>query len=179
MRKFSIHPLAGFTLMELLITIAIMAVFLAVAVPSFYTVIQNNYSNSVNRDFIASLQYARSEAIKRSTSVSVCATSDSSFTACGTNWSLGWIVFADVNGNGVYNAGTDTILRAIALGGKNASITSTPSVNSATYTNTGFSAANTSNVTFTVSATGCSGPYAHQVAISITGRPVLTDINCP
>jgi type IV fimbrial biogenesis protein FimT len=178
-KNFNSKQNAGFTLMELIVTICVMGILLAIAIPSFYTVIQNNYAGSVNNDFVISLQYARSEAIKRATSVSVCATSSSAFTACGSSWSLGWIVFVDVSGNGVYNAGVDTIVRTVALNGQNATVTSVPSVNSATYNSAGFSAPSTSNVTFTVSATGCSGTYAHTVAISLTGRINVTAITCP
>lgn len=64
--------IAGFTLVELMITIAVLAVILAIATPSFTTVINNNRLTAQTNDLVAALQMARSEALKRNSSVAVC-----------------------------------------------------------------------------------------------------------
>ncbi len=106
-------PDAGFTLIELIITVTVAAVLLGLAVPSFQTMMQNNRLVSQANEFITTLNLARSEAVKRGTRVTVCASSGG--TACdggGTGiWTTGWIVFTDPNNVGVYDAASETILQ--------------------------------------------------------------------
>lgn len=84
----------GFTLMELIITVAIAAIVLAVGVPSFQGMMRNNRAATQANEMIAALNLARSEAAKRGSRVSLCPSS--SGTGCGgTDWSSGWIVFVD------------------------------------------------------------------------------------
>lgn len=83
----------GFTLIELLITIAVFLVLVGLGVPSFMSAIKNSKLNRDYSQLIGSLYLARSEAVKRSGTVTVCAreTDDS----CGTDWNNGWLVFTD------------------------------------------------------------------------------------
>lgn len=171
--------ICGFTLIELIIVVSMMAIVMAIAIPSFQSTIQNNYSVSTSNQLVNSFNFARSEAIKRNLPVSVCATADGTFTSCGSAWTTGWIIFVDTAGNGVYNSGTDTILRTELLTGSNATITSSPSINVATYNGSGFAASSTTNVTFTVKATGCTGTSGRTIAISMTGRLLVTSVACP
>jgi type IV fimbrial biogenesis protein FimT len=92
---------AGFTLIELLITISIMAILLAVAVPSFQNVALSSKLTSQANNFVASVQLARSEAIKRNATVTLCASSDGS--TCTGAWKDGWVVRA--GGAVVYRQG--------------------------------------------------------------------------
>jgi len=103
----------GFTLIELIVTISVVAILLTIAIPNFQTFVLNNRLTGQANDMMTALNYARSEAIKRGLPVSM---SSNSGTA---DWSAGWIVFADPNNDGIFNAG-DTKLRAVpALGGSN------------------------------------------------------------
>jgi type IV fimbrial biogenesis protein FimT len=83
----------GFTLIELVVTIAVGGILVALAVPSFTTFIQNSRLTAQTNSLVSSLDYARSEAIKRDAAVSVCAT-DAGATTCNgsATWSTGWIV---------------------------------------------------------------------------------------
>ncbi|MGQ7844117.1 GspH/FimT family pseudopilin [Granulosicoccus sp. 3-233] len=87
------HSVRGFTLMELLITLAVAGILLGIAVPSFKETLQQSRQDSRVMDLTGALTFARSEAIKQSSRVSVCARN--SDTSCGTNWNQGWIVFVD------------------------------------------------------------------------------------
>ena len=114
----------GFTLIELMITIAIASILMTLAVPSFSLMINNSKITSATNEFIGSLNLARSEALKRSSDVSVCK-SNTAFTACDTTAATfttnGWLVFTDCNANGVVDkttataactdGGVDTILK--------------------------------------------------------------------
>jgi len=100
----------GFTLIELMVTIAILAIVLTIGVPSFQTVIQNNRLVSQYNDTLTSITTARSEAIKNGTTITMCGSTNS--TACNTtSWELGWIVFTDSDADRVVDAGVDTLLR--------------------------------------------------------------------
>lgn len=81
----------GFTMIELLIAIALAAIIMGLAVPSFMDFMIRNRLNSYNNEFVAALATARSEAVRRGTTVSVC--KRASDTSCvGGAWSNGWLV---------------------------------------------------------------------------------------
>lgn len=104
---------AGFTLIELLITLVVATLVLVWGIPSFQSVIRNNRLISQTNELIGSLNVARSEAIKRGSTVSVCKSkngtqcNDSSTCTGGASgsvgWSDGWIVFL----NNASGSGTD------------------------------------------------------------------------
>lgn len=100
----------GFTLIELMMVVLIAAILLGVGVPSFRSLIQDNRLKTHADVFVTTMNLARSEAIARNATVTVCSTSNG--TGCSGTWSTGWIVFADVNGNGAVDAG-DEVIRAV------------------------------------------------------------------
>lgn len=89
----------GFTLIEMMVTVAVAAILLVMAVPSFQEASLNGKLNSISNSFVAAAQLARSEAIKRNANVTLCASSNG--TSCiGTgagSWAGGWIVLAGTN----------------------------------------------------------------------------------
>ena len=103
-------PIAGFTLVEVLVVITIAAILMAFGVPSYqYVTNSNRIAGEVN-GLLSDMQYARSEAIKEGQTVTVCSSSNATTCSGAPVWSNGWIVFSDVNGDGAVN-GTDTILK--------------------------------------------------------------------
>jgi type IV fimbrial biogenesis protein FimT len=94
-RKPQSAPLApaGFTLVELLITILVLSILLGLAVPAFRSLMQNDQQWVQSNNLLLSLNAARSESIKNDTAAGgqVC-TSSNGVTCTGTPWNQGWIV---------------------------------------------------------------------------------------
>lgn len=94
--KHAMDENRGFTLIELMITIAVMAILMSIAVPAFQSFVQNGRMAGRANEVMAGLAYARSEAVKRAADVTVCASSDGS--TCSGTWTQGWVVL-DQAGN--------------------------------------------------------------------------------
>jgi len=99
----------GYTLIEILITIAMIAILLTLVIPGYRNFILNNQRASVMTELMNSLQFARSEAVTRGAPLTVCRsnTPSAAAPAClgGAGWETGWLVFLDVNGDGDIDAG--------------------------------------------------------------------------
>jgi len=97
----------GFTLIELIITMAIAAIVLTVGVPSFQAMMRNNRAATYTNEFMSALNLARSEAIKRGWRVVLCPGNQA---GCNGNaWGNGWIVFVDADATGDGNFANDPI----------------------------------------------------------------------
>jgi len=97
----------GLTLVELLVTLAVLAIVIAIGIPSLNRYAESNRSASQTNLIVGTLASARSEAIKRGVDVTICASKNpTTAPGCDTaQWELGWIVFADNDQDGVYTAG--------------------------------------------------------------------------
>lgn len=84
---------SGVTLIELMVTVAVVAVLATIAVPGMREFLQANRLAAQSNEFITTLSLARSEALKRGRPVTVCRSMDGA--SCGGEWADGWIVFTD------------------------------------------------------------------------------------
>lgn len=106
-------PVSGFTLVETLVTIAILSVLIALAGPSFRDIQQRWEVQSTAQAMESSLTLARSEAIRRAGKVALRQAS----TACTPGgWSCGWVVFSDQDGDGAQSS-TEPVLQSVELSG--------------------------------------------------------------
>jgi type IV fimbrial biogenesis protein FimT len=81
----------GMTMIEMLIAVVVMAILMAVAVPSFRNASLGSQLSAAANNLLASVQLARSEAIKRNLEVTLCASADGESCAGSGGWEQGWI----------------------------------------------------------------------------------------
>lgn len=105
----------GLTLVELMVTLAVAIILLAVGMPLFSGVVANNRATAQTNTFVAAFKLARSEAVKRATEVAVCAVNDPAANplTCGSNsnWPNGLLVFVDGGTAGTVD-GSDVRIKA-------------------------------------------------------------------
>lgn len=105
---------SGFTLIELMLTIAVLGIVSAFALPSFNQFIENNRNRQMGRELFGSLNYARAIAASRQKTIALCASSDGATCNAGSDWKYGGIVFQDDNRNGKRDAGEELLQRVAA-----------------------------------------------------------------
>ena len=89
----SIRQQRGFTLIEMMVTISIMAILAAVAEPYFDGTILTTKLRSYTNSLVSTVYLARSEAVKRNTQITLCVSADG--VSCGAGgWEQGWIVLS-------------------------------------------------------------------------------------
>lgn len=99
----------GFSLVELMVTVAVLGIVAAIAAPSFANMIRHNQLVSSSNEMIAALQLARTEAVSRRVTATVCPSIDGE--KCSDAVGSEWIVLAPV-------AGKDTVLRTMSANPK-------------------------------------------------------------
>ncbi len=108
-KQFREKKQRGFTLVELMVVLTVSAIIITVAAPPFQSSIEKRRIFTINDSFFAALKLARSEAVARSRTVTVCP-SDDQFTCSGT-WSDGWLVFIDDDKDRVFDVSDDELLK--------------------------------------------------------------------
>ena len=135
MKKYS-----GFTLVELLVVVAIVGLMMAFGVPAMGTYVKNDRLITQINALVGHMAYARSEAVLRSQQVALCASSDLASCA-GNDWGVGWILYVDADGNSNFTVGEEILRVKQPLSGNN-TLTST-FANSFIYDRRGFSSSGT------------------------------------
>ena len=106
----------GFTLGEVLTTLAVAGVSLSLVVPSLASVTRSNLRAGAINELVGTLHLARSEAITRNSPIVVCPSKDSR-TCAPVAWESGWIRFVDVNGNFEADAGEAVLGDSLPVAG--------------------------------------------------------------
>jgi type IV fimbrial biogenesis protein FimT len=170
------HHQAGMTILELLITLAILGIVSFMAVPSFIDTLDRMNSSSAARSLAATFTLARSEAVKAGLDVSICGSQNGA--DCAANgWNGGWIVFIDANADADGAAGSidagDRILRVYEpLGGM--VVTVAPATNIVRYDSKGYGK-NASLLTFTMCPLDGDASNARQIELGLSGRARFID----
>jgi len=176
---------SGFTLVELMVTLAIAIILLSVGVPSFTGTIENSRLTTAANTLITTVNLARSEAIKRGVRVTTCKSSNGTTCTTGGDWSQGWIVFTDEDNNATYSSATETLLRVTGALGNNLTFTGDTNVEDyISYVGSGQSQLSTGDgggfQTGTLSlCDDRTGNFGKDITLSSTGRLSLsTEVAC-
>ena len=103
----------GFSLIEVMVTLAIAAIVVSIAVPSYQTSVQNNRKTTSLNELATAFQLARNTAISRRVIVTVCRSGDGATCLSGGgsgDWTQGWMIFTNPNDNASFDGG-ETLLR--------------------------------------------------------------------
>jgi type IV fimbrial biogenesis protein FimT len=173
MSKQTALPLAssGFSIIEIITTLSIASVLLAIGIPSFQILTQSGRMTTAINTISTHLYLARSEAVKQGFNVVLCPSSDGLNCKDTMIWDEEIIMFADINKNGIKEA-EENLLRHINITSKSIRISTTTGRRKAIYDPKGFSMGK--NVTFTFCDTNNKiDPKA--VIVSNTGRARLSE----
>lgn len=163
------RPVGGFTLVELMVVVALVSILMGFAIPTFRAVSLNSSLSSVSSDFLASLLQARAEALRSGRNAIVIPNT-------GTDWSTGWYVFVDNNNNGSFDAGEPVVGRrdaALPVG-----ITLAPAAsigNSVIFASTGFLRASGSVSAFAICFQAAETSRQRNVIVSRIGRAYINN----
>jgi len=184
---------SGFTLTELMVTLAIVGIIAMVGGPSLKAFVQGSQLVSSSNELISALHVARSEAIKLNSRVTICESSNGTTCATSGNWANGWIVFVDadgmLDGTGApcMAAGTDCLLRihesfndsALTIKGDD---NNGATISSFTFTSRGLPKASNGTARAGVFNV-CSPSGSRAVVLGLSGRARVSDnaavITCP
>ncbi|MHB1145478.1 MAG: GspH/FimT family pseudopilin [Thiobacillus sp.] len=176
---------SGVTLLELMVALAIVAILLAIGIPTFTSLVRSSRLSSATNELVSSLFFARGEAIKRSSRAVICPSATGSSCAGSGDWHQGWIVFGDDNNNASVDAGETVILKRAGLPDGMWLKGNSPVSEYISYTASGGAKlvsgafqAGTLTLCNVMDAPGA----ARQIIVSSTGRPrtvKLTLTSCP
>ena len=170
------RPAAGFTLIELVAVLAILAILMRVAAPGMSRLAATQALAAQSSEFMAALRFARSQALMRGSAVTICASAPGATPrACqgahAADWRGGWIVFADRDRRGWPDDRSpllrvqQPLLRSGGVAGTRGSIS---------FTAAGYSTDASSHYLFSPPAAAApDAPPAVMVCVSKQGRPRL------
>ena len=166
----------GFTLIELIVTLAVAAIVLSVGIPSFRGVIMDNRLVSQSNQFVTSVKMARSAAVRYQRPATVCSSAnfDAAVPTCSANndWSNGWIVWVDKDRDALTDAN-----EIISVFGpiNNASTLSSTTASSFTYDARGFAMTGGGDLTLCDSRTSEMGRL---IKVNSVGRTNVSRQGC-
>ena len=179
-RKITYNSVSGFTLMELMLVVSVLGVLAVVGLPSLGDMVARAETNGASRELQTAFSLAKSEAIKRGQTVSLCASTAG--TDCNADaWNNGWIVFVDANNDADGIAGSvdagDTVLQYFDPTGQ-VTLTSSTDLMQFDYRGLGLNAA-TQDFKFCPSDNDADKARALEVSVTGRARVYYDGLDCP
>ena len=160
---------SGFTLIELIMTMTVAGILLAIGIPSFLYVTSANRASSEINGLLGDMQFARGEAIREGQTVSICPSTTGTSCSGSTNWQTGWLVFSDTGVLGTID-GNDAILKVQRSFSGTDTLTSDHGILFVTFNREGFtSSLPAAGVTFTLHTTPLNPNYTRCLSGTIVG----------
>ena len=171
MRSDACHG-KGFTLVELLVALAIFATLALAAIPAYGDWRERARVRSASAELSGSLALARIRAIESQASITLCPSHDARACSSDSNWSRGWIVFRDAREIRIPPAAGELLERVQRDPADDVRITSNAGRHWLTYRADGSSSG--SNATLVICAVAARSP-ARRVIVSNVGRVRIQD----
>ena len=175
---------SGFTLIELMVSMAVIVVLLTVGVPSFKDFVKNNRVIAETGKVIIAMQVIRSEAVKRGTRSVICASTDQATCSASTDWTTGWITFSDLNqdatlnGDGSCTTEAEQLTKECILRINNPleNVTLTGGANFVQFLPSGLAA--NAPIVFTAKAVNCTKQQQRAITVTRQGRVSSAEQAC-
>ena len=172
-------PSPGFTLIGLLVVVALIAITASIAVPSFQSFLERARTDAAAAEVAGLLSLARSEAIRRNAAVTICRATTATSTMCAqdaqADWGGRWILFQDSDNDQLRAAGEE-IIRVRDAGNAGLALSLAAPVQAIQVTSRGFLSADNA-LAFRVVASG-SDSLARNICVSHSGRVAQRTAEC-
>lgn len=161
---------AGFSLIEMLTTVSVLAILLAIVAPGFASLLSANTLSAAQSELTASIMLARGEALRRGSQVGVAALAPTA----GAEFSGGWVIYQDANSNGQFDAG-ETIIRQQAAMPANVRLATASGTTGIAFSSRGFlTPATLVNITACRASSG--SPKGYRIRLEPVGLADVLEI---
>jgi len=171
---------SGFSLVEMMITVLILSILASIVIPNMRDATRSYQLTSRASYWLNVLNYARSEATKRGSRITLCASSDGASCAGSSQSNLhqGWIIFVDTDNDGTWDAG-EIIVRPGSADSEYTYVLSGTSNSYVSFISNGMTKT-AGNASWSGNITICreAGELGRQVVISPVGRTKMDNVGC-
>lgn len=171
----------GLTLIEMMVTLAVAIILVAVGIPAFRSITANNRAVAQSNALVTALNLSRGEAVKRGAPVTICRAANGACDDESNDWASGWLVFEDSDSSGDINDGEELIRLWDAPSGNPTIVALDDSDNEVHFVRfDSLGAQATAGIpTFEIKNPDCRGDQVRLVSVSATGQISTTRDACP
>jgi type IV fimbrial biogenesis protein FimT len=168
---------AAFTLMELMVSLTVMAILCAYAVPSFRQYSRDSRASAAHNELVTAFNLARSETLRRGVPIGVCTSSDGTGCSGSDDWSNGWVVFTDSTGAASDLDADDQVVQIWGGYPDDITIEGLDGLEAVRYLNTGMLDAG-APAQLELFPAGCQGDGKRDIQIAVAGSVSYVKTGC-